>query len=531
MPSDPVHQHSAADVYWTTVNATEAIPGTTTPLTWSFYSDPTELALRQTFATIGVLRAGDVALPENTDERFIGVFHAHPAANLTRFRLMADLAPGGSGDALERQFFGTVRTGVAPVTSKRRYPAVALRTPVAMALVSKRVRALRDEADRWWAEAVAVAPEERRDRDLVRDGADLYRRVLAWHGVGTMLTQGIYDQLGRVCAAAGLAGLELELVGGLDDLEEGAVVSDLWALSRGQLDTATLVRRHGFHGPDEGELSATVWRERPELLDATVAAFAAMAEDEHPDRTRERSRSHATAASASLMSALGPIARARTRPLIALVRRLMALREVGRAGLVRALDGTRCAARRLGDALVTSGALADREEVFFLTLEELTAGTPPVDAPALAAERRERHARYMQTKLPDGWWGDPVPIGLGDATPPATELCGSAASPGTIEGIARVVQTIDQRDELLPGEVLVCHTTDPGWASLMHLAAALVIDVGGPLSHGAIVARELGVPCVIGTQRATALISTGDRLIVDGSAGTVRILERSPILQ
>jgi phosphohistidine swiveling domain-containing protein len=529
--ADPVHQHSAPDVYWTTVNATEAIPGTTTPLTWSFYSDPTELALRETFATIGVLRAGDVALPENTDERFIGVFHAHPAANLTRFRLMADLAPGGSGDALERQFFGTVRTGVAPVTSKRRYPAVALRTPLAMAMVSKRVRALRDEADRWWAGSVAAVPDPGRDRALVRAGAELYRRVLAWHGVGTMLTQGIYDQLGRACAAAGLAGLELELVGGLDGLEEGAVVSDLWALSRGQLGTTTFVRRHGFHGPDEGELSATVWRERPELLDATVAGFGSMGEDEHPDRTRERSRAQATAASESLISALGPIGRARARPLIVVVRSLMALREVGRAGLVRALDGTRCAARRLGYTLAGTGALPDREDVFFLTVEELTAGTPPADSAELTADRRARHARYAQTKLPDGWWGDPAPVGLDQDAQTATELSAVAASPGTVEGIARVVRTIDQRDELMPGEVLVCHTTDPGWASLMHLAAALVIDVGGPLSHGAIVARELGVPCVIGTQQATALIRTGDRLIVDGGAGTVRILERSPILR
>src|SRR5438045_8832641 len=102
----PVHQLSGHRVYWTTVNATEAIPGTTTPLTWAFYSDATELALRETFATMGVLRRRDVALPADSDERFIGIFHAHPAVNLNRFRLMADLAPGGSGDALEEQFFG-----------------------------------------------------------------------------------------------------------------------------------------------------------------------------------------------------------------------------------------------------------------------------------------------------------------------------------------------------------------------------------------------------------------------------------------
>src|SRR5437764_9438787 len=104
---NPVHQSTRADTYWTTVNATEAIPGTATPLTWSFYDDATELALRGTFALMGVLRKAEIVLPEDRDARFIGIFYGHPAANLSRFRLMADLAPGGSGDALEQQFFGT----------------------------------------------------------------------------------------------------------------------------------------------------------------------------------------------------------------------------------------------------------------------------------------------------------------------------------------------------------------------------------------------------------------------------------------
>jgi phosphohistidine swiveling domain-containing protein len=529
---DPVHQRSRSDVYWTTVNATEAIPGTTTPLTWSFYADATELALRETFALMGVLTSRDVALPSSLDERFIGVFHGHPAANLTRFRLMADLAPGGSGDALERQFFGTVRTGTAPVNSKRRYPVVAARMPIAMASVSKRVHGLRDEADHWWRATTATAPrpDDAHDRRLIRDGADMYRRVLAWHGVGTMLTQGLYDQLGRACAAAGHRGAELELVRGLDELEEGDVAADLWALAHDRLPRRAFIDRHGFHGPDEGELSATVWRERPALLDASVAAYARLTAAEHPARAQERSRADAAAAASRLFDAQTHVDAAKTRLLLRLARPLMALREVGRGGLVRALDGTRAATRRLGDALAAGGTLADREDVFFLTLDELCAPAPPADARELVAERRARHDRYLQTVLPDGWWGDPdlesgggrvVYIARGPEDEPVR---GAGGSPGTVSGIARVVQSAEQRDELEPGEILVCHTTDPGWVATMHLAAGLVIDVGGPLSHGAIVARELGIPCVIGTKDGTARLHTGDNLELDGAGGTVRIL-------
>ena len=81
-------------------------------------------------------------------------------------------------------------------------------------------------------------------------------------------------------------------------------------------------------------------------------------------------------------------------------------------------------------------------------------------------------------------------------------------------------------EPLEPGEVLVCRFTDPSWAPLFTLADALVIDIGAAASHGAIVARELGVPCVIGTGDGTRRIRTGDRLLVDGSAGRVEILDR-----
>ncbi len=103
-------------------------------------------------------------------------------------------------------------------------------------------------------------------------------------------------------------------------------------------------------------------------------------------------------------------------------------------------------------------------------------------------------------------------------------ITGLAVSPGVVEGRARVVLDA-ATSELEPGEVLVCETTDPSWASLFLVASALVIDIGGALSHGAIVARELGVPCVINTRAGTRSLRTGDLLQVDGNAGVVRVLE------
>jgi phosphoenolpyruvate synthase/pyruvate phosphate dikinase len=78
-----------------------------------------------------------------------------------------------------------------------------------------------------------------------------------------------------------------------------------------------------------------------------------------------------------------------------------------------------------------------------------------------------------------------------------------------------------------PGDILIAHTTDPSWASLMFMAGALVVDIGGQLSHAAVVARELGIPCVMNTLDGTRLVHDGDRLRIDGAAGTVEILKRA----
>jgi len=101
---------------------------------------------------------------------------------------------------------------------------------------------------------------------------------------------------------------------------------------------------------------------------------------------------------------------------------------------------------------------------------------------------------------------------------------GIPISPGNIEGIARVMAGPDSGD-LDDGEILVCATTDPSWASLFFVAGAVVIDIGGPMSHGAIVAREMGIPCVINTRNGTTAIHTGDHIRVNGATGEVTILD------
>ena len=102
---------------------------------------------------------------------------------------------------------------------------------------------------------------------------------------------------------------------------------------------------------------------------------------------------------------------------------------------------------------------------------------------------------------------------------------GFPGAAGQIEGIVRRLDNVEEGDKLQPGEILVTVTTNVGWTLLFPRAAAIITDVGAPLSHAAIVARELGIPSVVGCGNATRCLHTGDRVLVDGGQGIVKILD------
>jgi phosphohistidine swiveling domain-containing protein len=207
------------------------------------------------------------------------------------------------------------------------------------------------------------------------------------------------------------------------------------------------------------------------------------------------------------------------------------IREVGKAGFLHCVDAARCAARIIGNHLAAADQLADPEDVFFLTYDELVGDAPARSAAelrALVLARRADHAYFQGLDMPDRWVGNPMPTETSPAVEQercdVAELTGIGVCGGAVTGTARVVFDPDHAD-LDDGDILVCPTTDPSWTPLFMLAAALVIDTGGVMSHGAIVARELGVTCVINSKRGTRDIPDGARITVDGATGRVIIHE------
>ncbi|MGZ3586486.1 MAG: PEP-utilizing enzyme [Candidatus Limnocylindrales bacterium] len=195
----------------------------------------------------------------------------------------------------------------------------------------------------------------------------------------------------------------------------------------------------------------------------------------------------------------------------------------------------------IGKKLVALGALDRPDDVVFLRYNELRVfmGDPKaMDARSIVAKRRaEREEAYKVH--PRDWIGTATPTQLAfpylnlwgfpekfhrKAVTVEGEVSGLAGSPGVIEGIARVVLTEDQFDEVRAGDILVCQMTNPAWVVLFTKISGLVTDAGGTVSHPAVLSREFGIPAVIGTSVATQRIKTGDRIRVNGTTGIVEIL-------
>jgi pyruvate,water dikinase len=206
---------------------------------------------------------------------------------------------------------------------------------------------------------------------------------------------------------------------------------------------------------------------------------------------------------------------------------IIPLRGVGKASFLQSIDVARAAARRIGELLAIDGVLGEREDVFFLTLPELT-GRLPDQAKDLVARRREAYDEYLGLELPAHWQGSasPATVGTTDAPEASGALTGVGASPGIVEGEVCVIDD-PALAQVEPGRILVAPTTDPSWAPIMFVSKALVVDIGGALSHAAIVARELGIPCVVNTKVGSRVLRTGDYCRVDGTAGTVEVLRRA----
>ena len=524
-PENLLHQHCGPDVDWSRVNTAESIVGVQTPLSWSFWDEGGEQGFRLAYCEMGLLPASELVIPDRIDDQFTALFYGRGATNVSAFRRALDALPFAATDDAEASFFSSRSNETRVGASRNQRTSASLRLPIAAIRLPRRLRQMRERSRKAWEASLTELPQANLARAhyrlahaLPRFSDEVAAQIVA-STVATILFGRLQSLMGRV----GKAELANELLGGFGQTEEVRTSADLWAVAHDRLPLATFLARHGFRGPADGELSNHSWREDPAPVEALLAPYRTLSEEKSPGRAEAGGAAVRERAAAELVAALSGRERIAARILLAIGRRYIPLRVVAKAAFQQTFDVARAAARRIGVIHAMDGRIAEPDDVFYLTRHELLA--PPADARELVAERRALRVRYSKIDLPVEFRGMPQPIVRNAAAEvDRGPIAGLGVSPGIVEGLARIV--LEPGDsELEPGEILVCNTTDPSWSAYFMLAAAVVIDIGGPLSHGAIVARELGIPCVINTVDGSRRLRTGERIRVDGGSGRVERIE------
>ncbi|HEX2142071.1 MAG TPA: PEP-utilizing enzyme [Candidatus Limnocylindria bacterium] len=297
-------------------------------------------------------------------------------------------------------------------------------------------------------------------------------------------------------------------------------------------ELARFLERHGHLGQGWDDLQLASWSEDPTPLYSDLAKRLDQPGERAEDRRRrlqddsDRLLEEVRARLASKPDELRDF-----ESLLGHAREIGHLTETHNYWIDRMAQATlRRLAMRVGRRLVGDGVIGAVEDVFYLHRSEIPELIrAPRGMTGTLAERKAEHER-QRTMTPPPWIGQPPEGGGGRFDTPervehqAQEVRGAGASPGIARGPARVALGQDDFDRIQPGDIIVCPSSNPSWVPLFSIAAGLVTDAGGVLSHAAVVAREFGLPAVVGTRDGTSRIPDGRLIEIDGSAGTVRIL-------
>jgi pyruvate,water dikinase len=310
-----------------------------------------------------------------------------------------------------------------------------------------------------------------------------------------------------------------------DELARGLVAGTLPAEFREAW--SDFVRQFGCRGPLEMDLAHPRYADSPSVALGQIAAMPVDDPDYAPAAAALRLIEHRREAVASVIRRAGPIRRRLLLRLHQVIERYGGLRDTPKQHLLMILHGLR---RRLmldGDKLHRQGRIDAPEHVFDLEIDELVAAAAD-DSLDLRELRRERRQYYDRLTAQVVNFPPLIDSRGYIPRPPrgpqrAGEYCGVGLSPGVVTGRARTLRS-PHDGPLVKGEILIAYTTDPGWTPIFANAIAVVLEIGGALQHGAVVARELGLPCVAGIVGISTAIKDGQLLEVDGAAGTVRLV-------
>jgi len=533
-PGEQWNDSLDGDYLWSNGNVGEALPDVMTPATWSCIE---LLMSRMTFP------------PSLPGYRGYGRIGGRVYVNVSMsiaLEALAGISP--------RRFvilLGPVLGKLPPIEEiprprLPRWKAVRLMVPAAVAML-RRVRASQKRMPRFLAaapdrcERLRAEIEQTTDatvlaslwpdqvRPLLEEACDMLAAA-ATHGTRMLTVPGKLAKLiGEADSALLLSGQQAE---GPSLASLGPALG-LARLARGETGRDTFARQYGHRGPHEVELSVPRPAEDPAWIDDQLAAVGDTARGADAllaDREATR------AAAWERLARRDPGKAAAARKLVARWAPIARDREAARSEVVRSAWVARTWVQRAG-TLTGHG-----DDLFFLELPEIFGllrgdRAPLATVPARRASYQAYRALPPYPALirgrfdPIRWAADPNRRSdyfdeRAQATEPADTITGFPGAAGVVEGVAHILLKVQDAARLGDGEILVTTVTNIGWTPVFPRAAAVVTDVGAPLSHAAIVARELGIPAVVGCGNATMRLRTGDRVRVDGSHGTVEVLRQ-----
>jgi len=565
-------------ISWSNANVNENFPAPISPFLYSVAAPGYTHYFRNLATAFGISRDRIRAM-EPSFRQIIGVHGARMYYNLTSIHSVLRLAPFGK--ALSKSFDTFVGADGADVELESldnrgklqqavEVARIALQSTHQFRFLPRRIARFEATIDRF---AEATHPDRLRGmsgvelRDALRGFLDI--RCNQWldaslADAASMICYGALERLLK-SAYRDKAGAEhTALLKAIPDVISGEPVRRLWSVSR-------LVRRDRdlkalFQGPDSAAILLAL---RSDVRFATFSkALDAYLDDwgfrcseelmltspsfqEDPTPLIDMIRSYARLDAGSPDDALREQEAARVAETKRVMRRLSwrgivlrvllpwthaAIRFRERARMKQALLYSRCRriALAIGEHLVGRGMLSSRDDVFFFTVQELDdllsgSSMLPEVMRATVSLRRNAHTKAAALAVPDAFTlgegeyfeldaAQPLSREPGDQSP---ELRGTSACAGRVTGRATVLRDVTQAGRLSQGDILVTRQTDPGWGPVFFLISGLVIERGGMLSHGAIIAREFGIPCVVGVRDAMKRIEDGTCITVDADAGVV----------
>lgn len=559
----PAAERVPAPIIWSNVNTGEILPDVISPMTWSIIYDHADLVFGGMFGALGV---------RVDAQKLVGLVGGRVYFNLSLVRESFSHVPGMKIDRVLGGMQEFVELPDAPAQTRRGRTLRLLRAGVALPAYLVRHRMSRAER---FARVMRRATDgalglpspdsatqafERVQALVSRFGefsdalAFMLTAMIGFGALGTVTRRWLGDESGalanRLVAGRGdvssaEAGHALWALGEFaaehPTVREVATTERSWAQARQRLERLegssadafleqwdAFMAEHGHHCRGELEFANARWSERPDYVFELVRRTVNRTPGTDPMASYARSVVEAESSAEECRSELrNPLKRFLFGRVLIWGRGSARMRENIKSEAVRWMTAIRLALLEFGEYLVSRGDLERAPDVFLLRYEELEQIAQGVQGQwrDIVDARRVEHDRLAVLSPPPvvigDWSQDDEVWKLGQQP---TELRGITVSAGVARGPARVFLDVDSDQEVLPGEILVAPFTDPGWTPYFVPAAGIVVDMGGMLSHGSIIAREYGIPAVVNVGPATRLIETGQMIEVDGNAGVVRIL-------